>query len=179
MLSFKKAKFYYSKLGQKSAFTTKKLGASTQTNHYKKLFRQGATLVPRNFYFIEPTQKVDGTFKGMSFAAKTSDASNRQAKEPWKDIIVFGRVSSELSVQNGPCAKHAALCPARATFGVASCQAAQVRKADNAECARDIGRRGARAPQNGSKQLKATGIRTRPKETRLQRTQIGLTTAGS
>lgn len=94
-LSFKAAKFYYSKLGQKSAFTTKKLGASTQTNHYKKLFRQGATLVPRNFYFIEPTQKVDGTFTGKSFAAKTSDASNRQAKEPWKDIIVTGRLSSE------------------------------------------------------------------------------------
>lgn len=94
-LSFKAAKFYYSKLGQKSAFTTKKLGASTQTNHYKKLFRQGATLVPRNFYFIEPTQKVDGTFTGKSFAAKTSDASNTQAKEPWKDIIVSGRLSSD------------------------------------------------------------------------------------
>ena len=94
-LTFKKAKFYYSKLGQKSAFTTKKLGASTHTNHYKKLFRQGATLVPRNFYFIEPTQDMGGDFKGKSFTAKTSDAANKQAKEPWKDIIVSGRVSSD------------------------------------------------------------------------------------
>lgn len=94
-LSFKKAKFYYSKLGQKSAFTTKKLGASTQTNHYKKLFRQGATLVPRNFYFIEPTQQISGTLVGKSFTAKTSDASNRQAKVPWKDILISGRVSSD------------------------------------------------------------------------------------
>ena len=94
-LTFTRAKFYYSKLGQKSAFTTKKLGASTQTNHYKRLFRQGATLVPRNFYFIEPTQQVAGSFKGKSFAAKTSNASNKQAKEPWKDIIVSGRVSSD------------------------------------------------------------------------------------
>jgi len=94
-LSFKKAKFYYSKLGTSSAFTTKKLGASTQTNHYKKLFRQGATLVPRNFYFIEPTQDVGGEYKGKSFAAKTSVAANKQAKKPWKDSIIEGRVSGD------------------------------------------------------------------------------------
>lgn len=94
-LAFKKAKFYYSKLGQKSAFTTKKLGASTQTNHYKKLFHQGATLVPRNFYFIEPTQNVEEPLAGKSFTAKTSAASNSQAKQPWKDIIVSGRISAD------------------------------------------------------------------------------------
>ncbi len=94
-LSIKNCKFFYSKLGDKSAFTTKKLGASTQTNHYKKLFKQGATLVPRNFYFIEPTQDIDGSFKGRSFTAKTSEASNSQAKKPWKDIILSGRISSD------------------------------------------------------------------------------------
>ncbi|ABD56622.1 hypothetical protein Jann_3705 [Jannaschia sp. CCS1] len=94
-LSVKKAKFYFSKLGEKSGFTTKKLGASTQTNHYKKLFRQGATLVPRNFYFVEPTQDVDGTFKGKSFTAKTSEAVKKQAKEPWKGMLINGRVSGD------------------------------------------------------------------------------------
>ena len=93
-LKFKNTKFYYSKLGQKSAFTTKRLGASTETNYYKKLFRQGATLVPRNFYFIEPTQDVSKPYHGKSFTAKTSDASNTQAKEPWKDIILTGRISA-------------------------------------------------------------------------------------
>lgn len=95
LLTFKKTKFYYSKLGSKSAFTTKNLKSSTGANHYKPLFKQGATLVPRNFYFIEPTQIIDGTFKGKSFTAKTSEVSNNQAKPPWKDIIISGRVSSD------------------------------------------------------------------------------------
>lgn len=94
-LAFKKAKFYYSKLGTSSAFTTKRLGASTQTNHYKKLFPQGATLVPRSFYFIESTQDASGDYKGKSFSAKISEAANKQAKKPWKDIIVEGRVSGD------------------------------------------------------------------------------------
>ena len=94
-LSFHKTRFYYSKLGTASAFTTEKRGTSRQTNHYKKLFRQGATLVPRNFYFIEPTQVVEGSVKGRIFTAKTSDAANAQAKAPWKDIKIEGRVSGD------------------------------------------------------------------------------------
>lgn len=79
-------KFYYSKLGNTSAFTTFKLKDSNKTNYYRKYFKQGATIVPRNFYFIDVTQDYAGDLKDRVLTVKSSESMNAQAKMPWKAI---------------------------------------------------------------------------------------------
>lgn len=62
---------------------------------YRKRFRQGATLVPRNFWFIE---FVRSNTLGMNIQEpllRTSKEITKNAKEPWKNIILEGSVESD------------------------------------------------------------------------------------
>lgn len=88
--------YFFKKLGSASAFSDNKNNLNgIQSNAYKEVFSQGATIVPRNFYFIEPTQEVEGSLKGRIFTAQTSEDTNRKAKSPWKDKLISGRISGD------------------------------------------------------------------------------------
>jgi hypothetical protein len=87
--------WYYVRQGKSSAFSTKKLTNNTSTNPYKNLFRQGATIVPRNFYFIELTQEMPPDFDDRIINIKTSDDIKMDAKMPWKEINFEGRIESQ------------------------------------------------------------------------------------
>ena len=85
--------FYFAKLGAVSAITQNKTASSQNVNHYKKLFMQGATIVPRNLYFIEDTQNLAEIKHDNVFTAKTCAAINAKAKSPWRDKLLGGRVN--------------------------------------------------------------------------------------
>lgn len=57
-LTFTPTTWYLGYLGKRTAFITRKPSKGRKTNAYKDHFRQGATIVWRNFYFIEVTQNV-------------------------------------------------------------------------------------------------------------------------
>jgi hypothetical protein len=86
--------WFYSKQGRSSAFSKKK-GMSNQTvNPYKALFKQGATIVPRTFYFVQLTQEKPPDFEDRIINIKTSDAVQPDAKIPWKGLDFTGKIES-------------------------------------------------------------------------------------
>ncbi|OGU65406.1 MAG: hypothetical protein A2440_13580 [Stygiobacter sp. RIFOXYC2_FULL_38_25] len=88
-------KWYYAKQGSSTAFSNRKYKAQNKVNPYKDGFRQGATIVPRSFYFVELTQETPNDFSDRIINIKTSDAIKADAKAPWKNIELSGRIESK------------------------------------------------------------------------------------
>ncbi|NJL59195.1 MAG: hypothetical protein HC887_05670 [Desulfobacteraceae bacterium] len=88
-----KTQWHYVKLGNHSAFSNTCSENSEKANYYKNLFKQGATIVPRNFYFVEVLQDVPDLNDRIVYA-ETSKAILEDSKKPWKDFILKGRIYS-------------------------------------------------------------------------------------
>ncbi len=89
-----KLTWFYSKQGKATAFSTKKQKKQTSVNPYKSKFKQGATIVPRTFYFVELTQETPPDFEDRIINLKTADAVKPDAKAPWKDIAFSSKIES-------------------------------------------------------------------------------------
>lgn len=87
-------KWFYVRQGKSSAFSTRKAKAQVKINPYKKFFKQGAIIVPRGFYFVDLTQEMPPDFDGRIINIKTSEAIKLEAKAPWKDIDLSGKIES-------------------------------------------------------------------------------------
>lgn len=89
-----KTNYFYSQQGKSSAFTLKQLKQTSKINPYKKQFNQGATIVPRTFYFIEAERGFEiGT--GDETKVRTLKSIIPDAKTPWKDISFSKMVNSK------------------------------------------------------------------------------------
>lgn len=87
-------KWYYIKQGKSSAFSMRKDKALLGENPYRKLFKQGATIVPRAFYFVELNQEVPPDFEERIVNVKTTETLNGDAKAPWKGHSFKGQIES-------------------------------------------------------------------------------------
>ena len=92
-LRFEPVTWYVGHLGNRTAFTTRKPRRGRKVNAYKDGFRQGATIVPRNLYFVEVTQDVPD-LDDRSVAVRTDPEVAKLAKPPWKAHTLAGRVDS-------------------------------------------------------------------------------------
>lgn len=88
-------KWYYTKQGNASAISSRKTKSTSAENPYKKQFKQGATIVPRCFYFIELAQEFPPDFDDRIINIKTSEAIKNDAKKPWKGLEFTGRIESK------------------------------------------------------------------------------------
>lgn len=95
ILTEEEIKWYNVKQGKSSAISSKKSKSISAENPYKKLFKQGATIVPRCFYFVEIIQDVPKDFKDRVINIKTSDLIERDAKKPWKGLEFTGKIESK------------------------------------------------------------------------------------
>ncbi|MGH8504042.1 MAG: N-6 DNA methylase [Gammaproteobacteria bacterium] len=101
LLKMEKADWHYSKLQSgsgrtRSAITQTALSALDGQNAYADLFTQGATIVPRNFYFIDLERDAPaGDLAGRVISASSSKAALREAKPPWKSHKLTGRVEGD------------------------------------------------------------------------------------
>ncbi|RPH32279.1 MAG: SAM-dependent DNA methyltransferase [Bacteroidales bacterium] len=86
--------WFYAKQGRATAFSTNKQKKQTVGNPYKELFKRGAEITPRNFYFVELTQEKPIDWEDRIINIKTSDAIKPDAKKPWKGLDLDGRVES-------------------------------------------------------------------------------------
>ena len=86
--------WFYARQGRASAFSTRKSKPATIENPYKKRFRQGATIVPRAFYFVELDQAPPPDFEDRLISVKTALAIQADAKAPWKGITLRGKIES-------------------------------------------------------------------------------------
>jgi hypothetical protein len=84
--------------GGRSAITETLLEASAGANSYMTRFKQGATIVPRNFYFLEVTQKLndDADLAERTVSVRTSALANADSKGVWKGRMLSGRVEGGL-----------------------------------------------------------------------------------
>jgi type I restriction-modification system DNA methylase subunit len=86
--------WFYSQLGKSSAFTTRKVAKQKNINLYKPKFKQGATIVPRAFYFVDLNQDKPNDFTDRIINIKTSESVKIDAKVPWKGLDFSGRIES-------------------------------------------------------------------------------------
>lgn len=95
-MTIEDVKFYISKLGKRTAFTNTKSKDNSKINYYANKFKQGATIVPRKFYFIDITQKYSGDLKNRVLTARSAKSMEKDAKEPWKSLpSLEGRINTE------------------------------------------------------------------------------------
>lgn len=81
----------------RSAYTRTKVQGQVGSNAYSR-FKQGATMVPRNFYFVDVHQAIPSgaSLADRTVTVKTSESSNAEAKKNWKDKLISGRVEGGL-----------------------------------------------------------------------------------
>jgi SAM-dependent methyltransferase len=82
----------------KSALTSGAGNALAGVNAYTSKFTQGATIVPRNFFFVDLDQRVDEgeDLRERVLALRTSAAAEREAKKPWKGLEIRERAEGAL-----------------------------------------------------------------------------------
>jgi len=88
-----KAKAHVIWLGNRSALSTG-AGAKSETRSspYAKAFKQGATIVPRNFYFVTVEGLDDKLDIDRTYHAKTNEKSALDSKPPYQDVRLQGNV---------------------------------------------------------------------------------------
>ena len=92
-LDFRPVTWHVGHLGQRTAFTTRTPRRGRKVNAYKSRFRQGATIVPRNLFFVEVTQDVPDLDDRL-VTVRTDREVQKLAKPPWKAHTLQGRVHS-------------------------------------------------------------------------------------
>jgi hypothetical protein len=78
-------------LGSRCAISTEK-GAAMQAepSPYQKEFRQGATIVPRSFYFVRANDLDGAPDPERSYWIETDPVQAREAKPPYQDVALSG-----------------------------------------------------------------------------------------
>jgi len=94
-LDHEDGKLWLAELGARNALArTRGAGAKGGSSPYLEDFYQGATIVPRNFYFIEEPSAED--LKKDELFVRTDPEQARDGKAPWKDIFLEGSVERDL-----------------------------------------------------------------------------------
>jgi hypothetical protein len=96
-------RWYYSRLQggkgpARSALTAEAREGSLGGNAYASRFSQGATIVPRNFFFVDLDQKAPNgeDLRERVVALRRAAAAEREAKKPWKGQVIKGRSEGKL-----------------------------------------------------------------------------------
>ncbi len=91
LISYKTGKLYQCKLGNRSALHSKKIVLDNSlSSYYKGKFFQGATIVPRSFYFIESPKPNELSFS--EFSTRTDLEQAKEAKNSWKGVTLSGNI---------------------------------------------------------------------------------------
>ncbi len=108
-VNFEPTRWFYSQLSgatkKRSALTNTRSNSKAKESHYAPLFKQGATIIPRSFYFVESDRRdtsgsalplpPDAELRGRKLPFKTSTTILRDAKEPWKSLTLASTVSTD------------------------------------------------------------------------------------
>ncbi|MBS1809920.1 MAG: SAM-dependent DNA methyltransferase [Acidobacteria bacterium] len=86
------AEWFYVEQGKSSALSLRHPTEDNKPNPYKDAFKQGATIVPRSFYFVDIAQQLPPDFTDRIINIRTSPTID--AKKPWTNIDLKGRVES-------------------------------------------------------------------------------------
>src|SRR5690348_3408801 len=83
-------------MGQRCALSTESGAASAaKPSKYQKAFKQGATIVPRNFYFVRIPELTGKPDPASQYWAETDPEQALTAKEPYKETRLDGLVEGK------------------------------------------------------------------------------------
>ena len=97
-------RWYYQELGnagskkKRSALVQNKLTGGSGGNAYAPRFKQGATIVPRAFYFVQPQGASFESMNDISSRVinlRTHPLAVESAKRPWNDITLNGSIQGK------------------------------------------------------------------------------------
>ena len=100
-LTTEETTWFYIKRAKSSALSATNTKSSNKINPYKKDFKQGATIVPRSFYFVELNQEKPLDYIDRLINVKTAESVKPDAKRPWKGIDFNGRMESKFFFYTG------------------------------------------------------------------------------
>jgi len=93
-------------LGQRCALSTEPGSDSpSEPSKYQKAFREGATMVPRSFYFVRINDLDGAPDPSASYWAETDPDQALQAKPPYQDVKLSGQVEGKF-IFSTALAKH-------------------------------------------------------------------------
>jgi hypothetical protein len=88
----KKAKFHLVKLNKRTAFSSEHRVHKSLDTHYISKFKKGATIFPRNYYFVETSQARSNK---KVIAIRTDQKVSRNAKQRYKSVNLQGMANSQ------------------------------------------------------------------------------------
>lgn len=95
-LTVNKGNLYVSAKGERSFLSVSEEGyIEKQRSLYHSLFKQGATIVPRNFWFVDIKSHPKLGFNPSAPYVETSEASEKTAKEAYKGILLKGNIEKD------------------------------------------------------------------------------------
>lgn len=93
-------------LGQRAALSTESgAGSPTKPSRYQKVFKNGATIYPRNFYFVNLTGLDYPPDADRTYWAETDLQYAARAQKPWKDVRLANSIEGRF-VYSSAIAKH-------------------------------------------------------------------------
>jgi len=92
-LKEEQGKLYLSRMGERTALSRTEIRYEERPLPYKRRFSQGATIVPRNFYFV--TAPNPNELTAFEFYARTDPEQAKEAKPPYKNIFLEGTVETD------------------------------------------------------------------------------------
>jgi len=92
-LAVEEVRFALSKVAKRSFWSTAAAVQVRRASYYKEHFRQGATIVPRSFWFVEVTPSPLG-FNPSLPPLETAERAKEQAKDAYKGLVLKGNVES-------------------------------------------------------------------------------------
>jgi type I restriction-modification system DNA methylase subunit len=95
-LKFDEGSLFLSAKGERSFLSPSEEGyIEKQRSPYHTMFKQGATIVPRNFWFVDIKPHPRLGFNPSTPYVETSEASEKTAKETYKGISLKGNIEKE------------------------------------------------------------------------------------
>ncbi len=93
LLTINSAEISLNIAGKRSYWTTGEAMIAQEASCYKKRFMQGATIVPRSFWFVQTPPSPLGFNPGLPLL-ETSDHARKEAKADYKTVYLKGNVES-------------------------------------------------------------------------------------
>jgi methylase of polypeptide subunit release factors len=94
-LKFEKTEFHLLQQGERTYFSTSRKKISSARSYYQPYFKEGATIVPRNFWFVQfkpdPRLGIDPQEPLVS----TDPRAEAEAKPPYKGVKFEGKIEAE------------------------------------------------------------------------------------
>jgi SAM-dependent methyltransferase len=93
-LTVSSAPLFLTRVGSRSFWSTVEGIGAEEASHYAREFRQGATIVPRSFWFVEVKPSAVG-FDPSRPPVRTAGRASEQAKAPYKGLLLEGNIEAQ------------------------------------------------------------------------------------